>query len=185
MSRILAPLAVRSGGWSGLALMRGMRLLLVLGLVLSCAACGFRLRGGVEIPAEFSPLYIQNGGLVGSAIQDRLEGGSTKLTNRASDAGAIVRILSQTRSSRVVAVDRTGKALAYALEYRVRFDVRSRGGESVIPAQTLTLERTFDDNPDVVVLGKQLESDLIYQDMAADAADQVLLRLRASLARSG
>jgi outer membrane lipopolysaccharide assembly protein LptE/RlpB len=28
-----------------------------------------------------------------------------------------------------------------------------------------------------------LESDIIYQDMADDAADQVLLRLRAALAR--
>ncbi|MCF8003337.1 MAG: hypothetical protein K9L32_03865, partial [Chromatiaceae bacterium] len=46
----------------------------------------------------------------------------------------------------------------------------------------ITLERTFDDNPDVAVLGKQLESDIIYQDMADDAADQVLLRLRAAVA---
>jgi outer membrane lipopolysaccharide assembly protein LptE/RlpB len=34
----------------------------------------------------------------------------------------------------------------------------------------------------VAVLGKELESDIIYEDLASDAADQVLLRLRAGLA---
>jgi outer membrane lipopolysaccharide assembly protein LptE/RlpB len=31
------------------------------------------------------------------------------------------------------------------------------------------------------VLGKELETDIIYGDMADDAADQVILRLRAAL----
>ena len=37
------------------------------------------------------------------------------------------------------------------------------------------------DNPDTEVLGKQLEGELIYQDMIDDAADRVLIRLRAAL----
>ena len=37
------------------------------------------------------------------------------------------------------------------------------------------------DNPDTEVLGKQLESELIYQDLIEDAADRVLIRLRAAL----
>jgi LPS-assembly lipoprotein len=79
-------------------------------------------------------------------------------------------------------VDRNGKALAYMLTYWVRFAAEDRDGRQLIAPTDLTLERTFDDNPDVAVLGKQEEADMIYADMAEDAADQLLLRLRAALA---
>jgi LPS-assembly lipoprotein len=75
-----------------------------------------------------------------------------------------------------------GKALAYLLTYRVSFEAQDGTGKVLLPPQAITLDRTFDDNPDVAVLGKELESDIIYEDLASDAADQVLLRLRAGLA---
>lgn len=156
-------------------------LLLTLICALMIAGCGYRLRGVVDIPPGLEPVYIQTGGLVGQAVDDRLQGSGVPVTGVAKEAGLILRILDQSRGSRVVAVDRGGKALAFALELRVRFDAVDASGEPLIPPQSLTLERTFDDNPDVAVLGKQLESDIIYQDLAGDAADQVLLRLRAAL----
>ncbi len=155
---------------------------LVAASILLLAGCGFHLRGAVDIPDELEPVYIQSGGLVGQAISERLRGSGVPVTGVANEAGMVLRILGQSRSSRVVAVDRSGKALAYALEFRVSFDATDAGGQRLIPEQQMTLERTFDDNPDVAVLGKQLESDIIYQDMANDAADQVLLRLRAAVA---
>ncbi|ESQ13872.1 MAG: hypothetical protein N838_04930 [Thiohalocapsa sp. PB-PSB1] len=147
------------------------------------AGCGFHLRGAVDIPPELSPLFIQSGGLVGDAIQARLAGSRVALTSNPAEAGMLLRILSQSRTSRVVAVDVNGKALAYQLSYRIRFDAQDSAGKQLVPSQSLTLVRLFDDNPDVAVLGKQLESDIIYQDLASDAADQVLLRLRAALTK--
>lgn len=162
---------VQAGSW-----------LLIAAMLLLLTGCGFHLRGAVDIPPGLEPIYIQSGGLVGQAIDERLRGSGVSVTGADKEAGMILRILGQSRSSRVVAVDRAGKALAYALEFRVRFDAVDAGGQQLIPEQQITLERTFDDNPDVAVLGKQLESDIIYQDMADDAADQVLLRLRAAVA---
>ncbi|MBK5939060.1 LPS assembly lipoprotein LptE [Halochromatium roseum] len=156
--------------------------LLCAGLLFLLAGCGFHLRGAVDIPPGLEPIYIQSGGLVGQAIDERLRGSGVPVTRVATEAGMILRILGQSRSSRVVAVDRAGKALAYALEFQIDFDAVDASGQALIPEQRITLERTFDDNPDVAVLGKQLESDIIYQDMADDAADQVLLRLRAAVA---
>lgn len=164
-------------GW-----VRAPSLLLITGLALLLTGCGFHLRGAVDIPPDLEPVYIQSGGLVGQAIGERLRGSGVSVTQVATKAGLILRFFGQSRSSRVVAVDREGKALAYTLEFRVGFDAVDASGQQLIPEQRLTLERTFDDNPDVAVLGKQLESDIIYQDMADDAADQALLRLRAALA---
>lgn len=154
---------------------------LLLGL-LSLAGCGFHLRGAIDIPPDLSPLYIQSGGLVGDAIDGHLAGSGVRLTDVPTEAGMILRVLSQSRSSRVVALDVNGKALAYVLTYRVSFEAQDAAGKVLLPKQAITLDRTFDDNPDVAVLGKELESDIIYEDLASDAADQVLLRLRAGLA---
>jgi LPS-assembly lipoprotein len=154
----------------------------VLLLAAALTGCGFHLRGAVDIPPELSPVFVRGGGLVGRSIETRLVGGGVPSTDSAANAGLLVEILSEGRESRVVGVDQDGKALAYMLTYRVRFAATGRDGEQVIRPQELVLDRTFDDNPDVAVLGKVEESDIIYSDMADDAADQVLLRLRAALA---
>lgn len=146
------------------------------------AGCGFHLRGAVEIPPEYTPIYIQSGGLIGDAIEARLKGSGLKVASGPAGAGLVLHILSQSRGSRVVAVDRNGKALAYMLTYRVAFDATAGDGRTLVGKQSISLDRTYDDNPDAAVLGTQLESDIIYQDLLDDAADQLLLRLRAALA---
>lgn len=146
------------------------------------AGCGFHLRGAVEIPPELSPMFIQApaGSAVAKAIEEQVSGGSVKLAAGAADARLIVRILSEDRLNRVAAVDANGKTLAYELHYIVRFDAVARDGKQLVPPQKLDLIRNFD-NPDVEVLGKQLEEEMIYNDLAVDAADRILMRLRAVL----
>ena len=160
---------------------RWSSLILVLWLSFS-GGCGFQLRGAVDIPQEYTPVFIQSAGAVGEVIAQRLQDSGLAVTTSPRQAGLVLRLLSQRRDSRIVAVDRDGKALAYELAYTVRFDAQGPGGAELLPVQSLRAVRTFDDNPDVAVLGKQLESEIIYQDMVADVADRILLRLRARLA---
>ncbi|MFD2112178.1 LPS assembly lipoprotein LptE [Thiorhodococcus fuscus] len=162
---------------------RGWTWLLIALLVAALASgCGFRLRGEVEIPKDLTPIYVDSnpGSPVRSAIGDLLAGSEVHLTENPAEARLRLRILSESRSSRVAAVDANGKTLAYELHYVVRFDAVSPDGAQKVPPQTMDLVRNFD-NPDVEVLGKQLEEDLIYQDFATDAADRILMRLRAVL----
>jgi LPS-assembly lipoprotein len=156
--------------------------LLALAWAAAVAGCGFHLRGGVDIPPDLSPVFVRGGGLAARSVETRLVGSGVSATDNPASAGLLLDILSEARDRRVVAVDQDGKALAYMLTYRVRFAATIGTGEPLIEPQQLTLDRTFDDNPDVSVLGKQQESDIIYSDMADDAADQVILRLRAALA---
>jgi len=153
-----------------------------LGVAALLAGCGFHLRGVVEIPPELNPMYIQapGGSPVRAAIEDQLSGGTVRLASSAAQAKLILRILSEGRSSWVAAVDSRGKALAYELHYRVRFDAVGPDGKEKVPPQTLDLVRNFD-NPDVEVLGKQLEQETVYSDFAVDAADRIMMRLRAAL----
>lgn len=159
------------------------RCLLPILLILSIlTGCGFHLRGSVEIPPEFNPIHIQaaGGSPVRQAVEDLLAGSQVRLTASPAEAKLILRILSEGRSSRVAAVDANGKTLAHELHYLVRFDAIGADGRERVPPQTMDLVRHFD-NPDVEVLGKRLEEELIYQDFATDAADRILMRLRAVL----
>jgi LPS-assembly lipoprotein len=97
-----------------------------------------------------------------------------------SKAKLILRILGEGRTSRVVATNSAGKVLAYELHYLVTYDAVLADGKEWLPRQKLDLVRTFD-NPDVEVLGKQLEEVQIYQEFAIDAADRILMRLRTAL----
>jgi len=154
--------------------------LLVLPVIL--VGCGFHLRGAVEIPPELNPLYIQAAPAspVRRAIEVQLSGGAVQLAKGPASAKLVLRILSENQFSRVSTVDSSGKVLAYELHYLVRFDAVGKDGKERVPPQTLDLVRTFD-NPDVEVLGKQLEEQQIYEDFATDAADRILMRLRAVL----
>lgn len=150
--------------------------------ILLTSACGFKLRGQVEIPPELNPMSVQpqSGSPVGDALVEQLQGSQVQLTERPQDARLIIRLSNEARGTRVVAVDRNGKALAYELHYQVSFDAVSSDGKQMVPAQTIDVART-QNNPDVDVLGEQLESDLIYEDMIRDAANRILGRLRAGL----
>jgi LPS-assembly lipoprotein len=114
------------------------------------------------------------------AVKEQLAGGAVPLAPSLDKAKLILRITAEGRSSRVVATDTTGKVLAYELHYLVTYEAVAADGKVRIPKQKLDLVRTFD-NPDVEVLGKQLEEVQIYQEFAVDAADRILMRLRTSL----
>jgi LPS-assembly lipoprotein len=154
---------------------------ILIGILLT-SACGFKLRGQVEIPPELNPMSIQTqrGSPVRDALVEQLQGSQVQLAERPQDARVIIRLSNEARGSRVVAVDRNGKALAYELHYQVSFDAVAPDGKQLLPSQTIDVART-QNNPNVDVLGEQLESDLIYEDMIRDAANRILGRLRAGL----
>ena len=161
---------------------RGVAVVTILLLLLGTSACGFKLRGQIEIPPELNPMLIQpaHGSPVSDAIVRQLQGSQVQLAASPQDARVIVRIRNESRSSRVIAVDRDGKVLAKELHYAVTFDAVGPDATQLVPPQSIDVIRSYE-NPDVEVLGKQLEADLIYADMFSDAANRILNRLRAML----
>lgn len=161
-----------------LALTAALAVVLVAGL----GACGFKLRAAAEVPPELSPVYVQAGAgsRAAAAMLETLDVSGVPVAGNPADGRLVIRILQESRSARVAAVDRNGKVIAQELHYRVRFDALGPGGRELLAPETLDLVRTFE-NPDVEVLGKQQEAELIYQDLTDEAAVRILTRLRAVL----
>jgi LPS-assembly lipoprotein len=165
--------------------MSKLRWLIALLLVpaLFLGGCGFHLKRAVDIPPELNPVYIEageGGGAVREAMLRTLEVSQVRQATSIKEARIVVRVLRVSRSSRVAAVDRNGKVIARELRLGVTFDALEPERETRLERQTLDLSRTFE-NPDVEVLGKELEEELIYRDLIQDAADRILERLGAAL----
>jgi LPS-assembly lipoprotein len=165
-----------------------MRIFLMLCLMVLAVtvpvACGFKLRGAVDIPPELSPVFVEARvpSRVQGAVLQRLEVSQVRVAASQQEAGAVVRILSESRWNRVAAVDRNSKVLARELFLSVSYEAVDSAGKLLVNAQSLDLSRIVED-PDVQVLGKQLEASLIYDDLVQDAADRILGQLRTMLLR--
>lgn len=157
-------------------------LLMALSLV---TACGFQLRGAVVIPPNLSPVFVENPGnsLVAGILRERFQLSAVPQAASVKDARVLVRILSESRRSRVGALDRNGQIIATELFLDLRFDARDATGKVLVEPRALEISRTFE-NADVEVLGKQLEAEILYAEMAQDAATQILAMLRAALPAS-
>ncbi|WP_246237796.1 LPS assembly lipoprotein LptE [Caldichromatium japonicum] len=153
--------------------------LATLGLL---GGCGFRLRGHLEVPPGYRPILIEapSHSSVAAIIRDRLLSSGIEVTGDPQAARLRLILYTEQRDARVAAVDLKGKTLAWDLHYLVDFAAVDAGGETHLPRQTLDLSRIFD-NPDIEVLGKQIEQEQIYADLAAESADRILMRLRAVL----
>ncbi len=156
-----------------------MRLIFCIFVFSFLFGCGFQLRGTAGLPAALTPLYVESQTTFGTLLTQRVRNAQpTQIVENPAQARLIVRILAQQRQSRVVAVDRAGKALAYELSYHVRFAAHRATGEPVLDEQTLVASRSLDEDPEMAVLGKQLEQELIYQELLDELAERLLWRLQ-------
>lgn len=150
-------------------------LLLVLGLALS--ACGFHLRGLVDLP--FETLYVESGGnaALDSELSRAVRGGSkTRLVSNPAEAEAILQILGSSQEKRILSLSGAGRVREYQLLYRISFRLIDRQKRELIPRQQIELKRdmTYDDSQ---MLAKQNEEDLLYRDMRSDAVQQIMRRV--------
>lgn len=157
-----------------------MRLFLALLTSLLLAACGFQLRGSVDLPwttlhlglSENDPLYHQ--------IRRAIEAGSqTRIVGDAQAAQASLVVLQNLPSKSILSLSGKGLVREFQLTrsfvYRI---VDAQGGERV-PASQIIIQRemTFDDER---IYAKEAEEALIVKEMERDLVVQLLRRLNAA-----
>ncbi|MFA7592529.1 MAG: LPS assembly lipoprotein LptE [Thiohalobacteraceae bacterium] len=157
---------------------------LLAALVLAVSACGFHLRGAVQLPPQLSKVYLQGGDPYDLLVRDWTRAlataGSTVVTE-AQDATAILQIIANRGERRVLSVRATGKAQEYELYQILEFRVRDPAGRELLAAQHLELTRDYLFDP-TDVLGKANEEETLRRDMRRDLVRLAMLRLE-SLAR--
>lgn len=152
------------------------RQLLVLLCLLGLSACGFQLRGNASLP--FESIYVEGGQDIAIDLQRAIRPTTTKVTENAKDAQAVLQVLSEAREKRILTLSSAGRVNEFRLLYRVAFKVIDKAGQELMRPQQIELRRdiTFNDSQ---TLAKESEETLLYRDMQSDAVQQIFRRMSA------
>ncbi|HEX5208101.1 MAG TPA: LPS assembly lipoprotein LptE [Steroidobacteraceae bacterium] len=162
------PAAERSAG----------RWLLATAVVL-LAGCGFHLEGHVPLPQPIRAPYIQaldeQSDFVQSLRREMLISGAHPV-DTPDRASAVVDILDDAVTRRVLSVSAQNRPTEYQVTYTVRFRVTGGGGKELLaPQQVVTVRSySFDES---LLLAKEHEEAILQQAMGQDLADIVMRRL--------
>ena len=147
--------------------------LCLLGLLL--AACGFHLQGHTPLPAQVKTPYLEapdrQSEFVQSLRHELLSNGA-QLMQEKGKASAVISILQDQMTRRVVSVSAANQPNQYEITYTVRVSVTA-GDKELLPPQEVTETRTFSFS-EPLLLAKGHEEDVLREDMARDLADQVM-----------
>lgn len=143
-------------------------------------ACGFHLRGAVQLPRGMEVTYLQDqqpSSSLASPLRQMLTRNGARVTNNLDEATATLQILNETFDRRLLSTGRTATEKDYELVYTVSFSAQARNNTWSAEAQDVRITRQmkFDETQ---VLAKTAEQDQLRDVMVQDAARQILVRLQ-------
>jgi LPS-assembly lipoprotein len=154
-------------------------LALVLAL-LSLSACGLHLRGHGAGDAQFAfrSIYIQAPGetTFTKVLRRNLRAYKLAVQEAPGQQDLTLNISFELTDKQITALNSSGHVIEYLLHYRVSVRAYDRQLNNWLPATEIRLQRILPYD-DTLVLAKQQEEQMLYDDMRTDAAQQVLRRL--------
>ncbi|EJL69886.1 Rare lipoprotein B [Variovorax sp. CF313] len=153
--------------------------LTVAGASLGLAGCGFELRKAPVF--AFKTLSVSGNSAMINQIRRELRAtGSVTLVpaDQSSTADVVLEILGEDRNRFVISTNSAGLVRELQLQLRVRFRLRTPGGKDLLPATEVSQTRDLSFN-ETNALAKEGEADLLFRDMQADIAQQLMRRLAA------
>ena len=155
------------------------RTVLAVALLLTLAACGFRLRGTANVPFETLYLPGATGGIALDLKRNIQIGTNAKVVDDAAKAQAVMQFTEEAKQKEVLSLTGTGKVREFQLRYRVGFRVHDGKGGEYVPQSTIQLTRDVTFN-DTEILAKEQEEQILFRDMQTDMVQQILRRLAAA-----
>ena len=140
--------------------------------------CGFHLQGRTPLPQSMRSAYVQatdqQSDFVQSLHKALLRSGAQP-PDRKDNASAVVNILKDEVTRRVLSVSAFNRPNEYEVTYTVRFAV-SEADKELLPAQEISATRSysFDER---LLLAKEHEEEILRQAMAHDLAEIVMRQL--------
>ena len=146
-------------------------------------ACGFHLRGEVELPTALQETHLESENPytgMARALRVELEAAGGRIVESSEQATSILHIVRETSQNRILSVGSTGKASEYELFNEVVFSLKDTQGTVLIKPQSLRMTRdlVFDETE---LLGKISEAEGIHRQMRRNLARQIIIRINAGL----
>jgi len=155
-----------------------MKKSLIILLLVTLTACGFKLRGQIST-LPFDTLYISApaGHSIGTDISRAINAGTTtKVVNQVDDAKAILQIINPINERQILSLSGGGRVREFQLIFRVTMRLVDPNGLEIIPSDEIALTRIL---PflDEQILAKEAEAEMLYMNMQEDAVQQIIWRM--------
>ncbi len=163
--------------------MQHYQTIFILTLLLGLSACGFRLRGHIDVPPQMQETYITGAAAFSELnieLKKALERAGAKIVSGPEAATAQLIITSEQLKRRVLSVDAKGRASEYELTYEVVFELRDKTNKVLVPTQPVNLLRDYKFDPDNV-LAKDTEEVQLRKALVIAAVQQMMRRIDAGL----
>jgi LPS-assembly lipoprotein len=176
-------------------------IVLLIGLL---AACGFRLRGGGDLPGYKLPFATIALGLDPASefhaqLKRTIEASSpgTKVISGSAQAEAVLMVLGDNNQKTILSLNAAGRAREFQLERVFTFKVLAKGAATApgapvkytdvpveapteyIASSTISVRRQMNFSDDLV-LSKESEEAMLWRDMQSDLVQQLMRRLAAA-----
>lgn len=147
-------------------------------MTLLLSACGYHLRGAVDLPKELKAVYLQG---ESPELHDQfaksLDSSLGKLLSSQDKAGIVIRFFDEKLNRRVLSLSARGRANDFELEYRVEYEFATAGNAILMPRQAIEVKREyFNDQQDIIA--KDNEETVIRNEIYQQAVRAIINRAR-------
>lgn len=153
-------------------------------MALLLSACGYHLRGGLELPANMKNVYVEGGSpTLLEHFKQVLRASSVQLAESRKGAGFVIKIANENLHRRVLSLSARGKSNEFALEYRLDYEFANAGDAQLMDWQNLEIKREYY-NDQQFVIAKDNEESVIRNEMYQQAVQTIVNRARVVLQTS-
>lgn len=158
---------------------------LILLIALLLTACGYHLRGEIDLPAELKSIYIEGASpQLREQFKKSLLSSSVQIVDTRAAAGTIIVISNEETSRRALSLGAGGKANQFGLEYRLNYDITDKSGNPIAKSQPVEIIREYF-NDQQLILGKDNEEIVIRNEMYQQAVRTMINQIRFGLKPKG
>ena len=153
--------------------------LLIITIALFISACGFHLRGNVNLPAGIEPIFIGGefaNSELGNEIRKLLNGNDIEVSTDQALANYRLIITERDSQTRTLSLGGGTTAAEYQLTETATFQLQNQQGEKVLGPQTITQRSIMRNDPNQVLSSGQ-EQQILRREMLTNLASQIARQL--------
>lgn len=149
--------------------------------VLLLTACGYHLRGEMDLPSEMKSIYLEG---ASAPLQEQfrrsLASSQVQLVSSRAAAGTIITVSNEENLKRALSLGSSGYANQFGLEYRLNYQVTDANNKPLVTSQPVDIKREYFNNQQLI-LGKDNEETVIRNEMYQQAVRTIINQIRAGL----
>ena len=143
-------------------------------LLTQLIACGFQLRGAVELPAGVEPVYVEGkSSALAKVLNNQLSIAGVELTEEKAQANYRLVMLKQETDRRTTALGENATALEFQLIETLRFQLQDKTGRIVLGPNRISERRNMPNDANRVASSAE-EEKILRREMRNNLAAKVV-----------